>query len=72
MVIITTLNLPAMIIRLKHDLYCSRECATERGVDVVLMNERPEMGLCSRGWAIERSLDGMVVNKRAVENMLFT
>ena len=61
-----------MIIRLKHDLYCSCECATECSVDGVIVNERLKLGSCSRGWAIEHSLDGMVVNKRAVENILFT
>ena len=39
LVIITTLNLPAMIIRLKHDLYCSCECATEYSVDGVLVDK---------------------------------
>ena len=38
LVIITTLNLPAMIIRLKHDLYCSCECATEGSVEGLVGN----------------------------------
>ena len=56
---------------LKHDLYCSCECATEYSVDGVIMNEELKMGSCSRGWAIERSLDGMVLNMMTVENLLF-